>query len=115
MEFEGQLVTAYEAILPKVAVDLGEAYRRGMVLRVSVELRVRNVRFEETKDGGLCRQHILTLEDAQIVATFPAGDLVEDTGSLSSQRQQSPQEASELGVILGRAGEKWPTDLVPTT
>lgn len=114
MEFEGQPITQYEAVIPKTAVDLGEAYSRGMMLRVSVELRVRNVRFEETKEGGLCRQHILTLEDAQIIAVFSETDRVEDTGSLSNQRQQTEDEARELGVVLGRAGEKWPNGLVPT-
>lgn len=70
MEFEGQFVRNVEGRLPQINLEMAEGYVRGTHLVMRVELRVRNVRFEEDRRGDLTRQHLFALEEAKLLEAF---------------------------------------------
>jgi hypothetical protein len=65
--FEGDEVTDFAAQLPAITVPTEDAYQRGTLLTLKVQVRVRSVRIEEDRKGNLSRKHVLVLEDAAII------------------------------------------------
>jgi hypothetical protein len=61
-EFEGDAVTDFLGVLPKIVVECPEAYPRGTLLSLNVEVRVRSVNLEETRKGDLVRKHVFAIE-----------------------------------------------------
>jgi hypothetical protein len=66
MEFEGSFIRTMEGKLPQITLDMPEGYKRGTHLAMEVEVRVRNVFFNENKDGDLVRQHVFALEEIKL-------------------------------------------------
>lgn len=66
-EFEGDEVTDFTAQLPSASLEAPQAYPRGTILNLSVQVRVKSVRLDEDRKGGLVRKHILALEDVSIL------------------------------------------------
>lgn len=64
--FEGAPIIDHTGRIPSVSVECPEAYARGTVLKLNVEVRVRSVRMEENKDGDIVRQVIFAVEDLSI-------------------------------------------------
>lgn len=65
-EFEGDEVTDFKAQLPSATLEAPEAYPRGTLLTLTVQVRVKSVRIEEDRSGQLSRKHILSLEDVTV-------------------------------------------------
>lgn len=65
-EFEGDEVTNFTAQLPSATLEAPEAYQRGTLLTLSVQVRVKSVRLEEGRNGELTRKHILALEECNV-------------------------------------------------
>jgi hypothetical protein len=108
VEFEGAYVTQMEGRLPSISLEMDEGYKRGTILRLQVEVRVKNVRYEEGRNGELTRQHVFALDGVQLVAAFSpeeANDAV--GGSASGQPTPTPEEVAELGLPIGRTGDQW--------
>lgn len=68
-EFEGSVIAGMEAKLPAATIEMGESYTRGTHLVMEVELRVKNVRYEENRAGDLVRQHVLVIEGVRVEAS----------------------------------------------
>lgn len=110
--FEGERVTEMEGKLPSITLEMPEGYPRGTHLRMMVEVRVRNVRYEEiTKGphkGDLVRQHVFALEEVQLVSAFGPEQVRDDVGgSASAHPTPSQEESQELGVQFGRSSDQW--------
>src|SRR4051812_47721545 len=67
-EFEGSFITEMEAILPRLVIEMPEGYSRDTHLRLALEVRIKSVRLEENRAGELVRQHVLAIEDVQLVS-----------------------------------------------
>lgn len=106
--FEGDVVTDMEGRLPAITIDMAEGYLRNTHLRMEVEVRVKNVRYEEGPRGDLRRVHVFALEAVALKVAFRAEDAAGIvTGSASGQAEQTPEQAVELGLTLGRSGDHW--------
>lgn len=64
--FEGEDVTNFVAQLPSAKLEAPEAYPRGTVMTLAVQVRVRSVRIDTDKHDNLTRNHILAIDDVQI-------------------------------------------------
>jgi hypothetical protein len=107
-EFEGDVVSECEGKLPQIVLDMPEGYVRGTHLRMMVEVRVRNIRYEENRKGELVRQHVFALDSVQLVAAFPPGQASDEiVGDASGAPVQTPAAAQELGLEIGRTGQLW--------
>ena len=75
-EFEGEYVRVMEGKLPAITLEMPEGYARGTHLKMQVEVRVRNVRYEEIPrgehKGDLVRQHIFALEEVVLTDALTA-------------------------------------------
>lgn len=84
LEFEGEYVRAMEGKLPLITLEMPEGYARGTHLKLDVEVRVRNVRYEEIargeNKGDLVRQHIFALEEVRLVEAFDPDTRPENVG-----------------------------------
>lgn len=65
-EFEGDEVSDFVVQLPAATLDADEAYTRGTLMTLNVQVRVKSVRIEEDRKGNLIRKHILVMEEASI-------------------------------------------------
>lgn len=108
-EFEGAVVSECEGKLPQIVLDMPDGYVRGTHLRLMVEVRVRNIRYEENRKGELIRQHVFALDSVQLVAAFPPGQARDEiTGDASASPTPTPEDADEIGgLTIGRTGQLW--------
>lgn len=107
-EFEGTPISEMVGKLPAITMQMDEGYPRGTHLRMMVEVRVRNVRYEEDRRGGLSRQHVFALEEAHLVAVFDPEQAVDTVqGSGSAHPVPTPEEAEEIGLQFGRSSDTW--------
>jgi len=83
-EFEGAFVRAFEAKLPAITLDMPEGYLRGTHLRIDVEVRVRDVGYNEDKRGDLTRQHTLALEEIRLADAFDPANRPSNVGGNSA-------------------------------
>lgn len=111
-QFEGSDVVEWEMKLPGATVECDRSFKRGMVIRLAVEVRVRNVGYVERKDGTLTRVHQATLEDVSVVSAFNPSDNHENVGgNLSgSAPDESDEDAPDAlgGLQVGRTQDAWP-------
>lgn len=108
-QFEGDFIHDLEGKLPAMTVEMPEAYARGTVLRLNVEVRVKSVRHEENRKGDLVRQHVFALESINLAAAFkPEEDRSTVGGSASGVPTQTPEDVEELGGLeIGRSSDAW--------
>lgn len=69
-EFEGELVRSFEGRLPALTLDMPEGYVRGTHLKLELEVRVRNVHYDEDKEKDLTRMHQFALEEVRLTDAF---------------------------------------------
>lgn len=69
-EFEGQEISEFIAAIPAMKLEAPESYQRGTYLTLSVEVRVRSVRYEEVttgkNKGDLQKVHVLAVENVSV-------------------------------------------------
>lgn len=75
-EFEGALVTDMDARLPAIKVECPEAYKRGTILKLTMEVRVKSVRLEENRDGDLTRSHIFAVESVNVDEVYDPAEMI---------------------------------------
>lgn len=136
-EFEGEFVRNMEAKLPALKIGMPEGYQRGTHMILEVEVRVRNVGYNEDKDGDLTRLHTLALEQIKLTDVFDpanrptnvggnsAGDawvdellsfLDGDADVLDFDGEEIPDRLREmLKLYFDRAEEDGPPDLTLAT
>lgn len=72
-EFEGQEISEFIAALPGMKLEAPDSYQRGTYLTLSVEVRVRSVRYEEVTSGknkgDLQKIHVLAIENVSVEET----------------------------------------------
>jgi len=105
--FEGDVITGQEGRLPAVSFEMPDSYTRGTILRMEVEVRVKNVRYEEGRRGDLVRQHVLVLESIALKAAFQSHEEVSVGGSASATPDQTSEGAEEIGLEIGRTANLW--------
>lgn len=111
-DFEGAVVRHMEGRLPAITLEMDEGYRRGTILRLALEVRVKGVGYDEVgKEGDLVRRHALALEGATLVAAYQPED-ARDTvrGSASGNPTPTQEEVDALGVGFGRTADLWGAD-----
>lgn len=113
--FEGADIVGFEAKFPAIVVEADQPYKRGSIIRLAVEARVKGVNLREDKDGNIIRTAVLGLNDISVVSTYDpeaAQDMV--GGSLAGgtvEVELSDEDAEALGldgVTVGRTSELWP-------
>jgi hypothetical protein len=107
--FEGAPVRELVGKLPAVSMEMEEGYTRGTHIRMMLEVRVRNVRYEEARGGEhMIRQHVFGLESVELVSAFdPLERRDEVGGSASAYPTPSPEESARLGVDFKRSSGVW--------
>lgn len=65
--FEGEEVTDFAAQLPSVKLQAPDAYPRGTLLTLQVQVRVKSVRIDSDRQDKLIRNHMLAYEDVNVV------------------------------------------------
>lgn len=89
-EFEGEFVRSFEGRLPAIQLDMPEGYRRGTHLKLEVEVRVRNIGYDEQKSrskdipGDLSRIHTFALEEVKLVDAFDPANRPTNVGGNSA-------------------------------
>ena len=83
-EFEGEYVRAFEAKLPAITLDMPEGYLRGTHLLLALEVRIRNVAYDEDKRGDLTRRHTLALEEIKLTDAFDPASRPSNVGGNSA-------------------------------
>ena len=87
-QFEGEFIREMEGKLPAIVLGMPAGYARGTHLKLELEVRVRNVRYEEIVSGpdkgDLKRQHIFAIEEATIVGAYTAEELDPGVGGSAS-------------------------------
>jgi hypothetical protein len=110
-QFEGEFVREMEGKLPAITLAMAEGYPRGTIIRMQIEVRVRNIHYDEIKTkehrGELIRQHLFALESAQLVAAFSPEEDHTGAGGGASATAIDPEAAAELGVEFGRTSDQW--------
>jgi hypothetical protein len=67
-EFEGQEITGFWAQIPQIKVEADKSFQRGTYLNLTVQVRVRSARFEETKAGDLEKIHVMAIENIEVAS-----------------------------------------------
>jgi hypothetical protein len=111
-EFEGAKVVDFQAKLPAVTVECDD-YKRGTILRLAVEVRVKGVSHDEDKDGNLIRLHKMGIEDIEVVSAFDPEDSREGvSGSLAGGAPAPDDEG--VGLEIGSTSDQWPDGVAKT-
>ena len=83
-EFEGEYVREMVGRFPALTLTMAEGYTRGTHLMLGLEVRVRNVRYEEDRKGDLSRVHVFALEEAKIYQAFDPAQQVTNVGGTAA-------------------------------
>lgn len=114
-EFEGGYVTKMRGKLPSFSIDMKNGYLHGTHIRMQIEVRVKNVRYEELKNRELLRDHILELVSARTVVAIAEEDLKNDdvSGSASAHPVPDEEATAELGIQFRRSSDQWDSNSGP--
>lgn len=95
--FEGDAVTDFMAVLPSAKLEANEAYQRGTILTLNVEVRVKSVRLEENRHGELVRSHVLAIENVAVTnKVTPAERLALIEAAHREAQALAPDDDEEL-------------------
>lgn len=95
LEFEGQEITQFFASIPAIKVEADQSYARGTYLNLSVQVRVRSARFEETKQGDLQKVHVMAIESLDVKSVITPEQIraqLEAEQAAAEQAQADPEE-----------------------
>ena len=113
--FEGDAVVDMEGRLPAITMEMPEGYARGTHLRLDIEVRVKNARYEENRKGDLVRQHVFALESVQLVSSSRQRTLWTALAGLRVPTRHSPSRTLRSLAWRSdarlRSGEGQPTSL----
>ena len=112
-QFEGAQVVDFQAKLPSVTVECDD-YKRGTILRLAVEVRVKGVSHDEDKDGNMVRLHKMGIEDIEVVAAFNPEDARDGASGSLAGGAPSPDDAG-LGLEVGSTSDQWPEGVAAQT
>lgn len=112
-KFEGADVTEFEVKFPAMTVETDMPYRRGTVIRMAVEARVKGVNMREDKDGNVIRTALLGLTDISVVSTYnpeQSRDMVGGSlaGGSEVDVEVTQEQAEALGLPVATTAELWP-------
>lgn len=97
-EFEGDYVRDFEGKLPALSMVMPEGYARGTHLKLLVEVRIRNVRYEEKRAKTderpeLVRQHMFALEEIQLLGAYTPDEMDPGVGGTAAASAEESEEA----------------------
>lgn len=118
-EFEGDFVRVMRAKLPAITLEMEEGWPRNTHLKLEVEVRVRNIRYEEDRKGDLIREHTLVIEEVRMLGAYSPDEADPGVGGSASaaaraedeEDEEEQQVASDLGVERVEVCD-WSGDLV---
>lgn len=103
--FEGVPVVDFQAQLPSITLDC-DYYEHGTILRLAVEVRVKDPSYKEDKDGNFVRIHKLSYQDIEVVSSFNPSDAQDQvSGSLAGGAVDND---TDTGLEVGRTADQWP-------
>jgi len=103
--FEGVPVVDFQAQLPSITLDC-DYYEHGTILRLAVEVRVKDPGYKEDKDGNFVRHHKLTYQDIEVVSAYNPSDAQDQvSGSLAGGAVDND---TDTGLEVGRTADQWP-------
>jgi hypothetical protein len=103
--FEGESVSELEGKLPAVVMAMDEGYARGTVLRLQVEVHVRNVcATRRTARGELVRQHVFALD---LSSWWPPTGRKRPETTSAAPRAPCPPKHPRRPKSFGRTGQLW--------
>lgn len=109
--FEGVPVVDYQAQLPSITLDC-DYYEHGTILRLAVEVRVKDPGYKEDKDGNFIRHHKLTYQDIEVVSSYNPSEAQDQiSGSLAGGAIDTDVDT---GLEVGRTSDKWPAGVAVT-
>jgi len=100
LEFEGEYVRIMEGKLPAITLEMPEGYARNTHLRLDVEVRIRNVHYDETGKGDLKRIHLLALEEVRLASAHAAGELDAGVGGSASGEASQTEYLHESADLV---------------
>lgn len=104
-EFEGEFVRKFEGKLPQLALEMPVGYPRGTHLTMELEVRVRNVHYDEDRRGDLVRMHAFVLEEVKLRDAFDPATRPDNVGGNLASDAEEPWVAELLDFIEGHADE----------
>jgi hypothetical protein len=96
--FEGSAITEFEGRIPAIKVLTPEAYKRGTILKLTMEVRVKSVRLEENKDGDLTRSHVFVVESINVDEAFDPTQVAEQLVSSGPIDVELPADVELPGL-----------------
>ena len=103
--FEGVPVVDFQAQLPSITLDC-DYYEHGTILRLAVEVRVKDPGYKEDKDGNFVRYHKLTYQDVHVVSAYNPSDAQDQvSGALAGGAIDTDMDT---GLDVGRTADQWP-------
>lgn len=106
--FEGSDVVDWEVRFPSAVVETDRSFKRGSVIRLAVDVRVKNVSYVENRDGNLVRVHHVVMDDIEVVSTFAPGESRENVGGSLAGGGQQFQVPELEGLKTGTTQDTWP-------
>lgn len=97
-EFEGDEISDFSAQIPSTKLEAPVAYPRGTILDLRLQVRVRSVRLDEGRGGALTRNHILAIEECNIVGVMTPAQRAALLAELQAA-EAAEAEADEAPVI----------------
>lgn len=111
-QFEGSDVVDWEVKLPGATVECDRSFKRGSIVRMAVEVRIKGVGYLENKEGKLIRTHAAVIEDVSFISSYDPSENRENVGgnlSGSASDEGDGGEPSALGGLqIGRTQDAWP-------
>jgi hypothetical protein len=94
-EFEGDEVTDFAVQLPSTTIEASDAYTRGTLMNLNVQVRVKSVRLEEDRKGNLVRKHILAIEDVSVMDVLTPA---QRKALIEAAQRAAEEEVAEQGA-----------------
>lgn len=107
-EFEGDYVRDFEGKLPALSMIMPEGYARGTHLKLQIEVRIRNVRYEEKSSKKnerpeLVRQHMFALEEIQLLGAYTPEEMDPGVGGSAAASAVDVVGVEDLGMTEEQA------------
>lgn len=97
-EFEGDEINEFSAQIPGMKLEAPTGYPRGTILDLRFQVRVRHVRHDEGRGGALVRNHILAIEECEIVGVMTPAQRAVLLAQLQAQEAAEAARAKVAGT-----------------